>query len=40
MDIDDFNEILKELYIGQGVKTVQLKRDEKNNVAKLLLTFN
>ena len=40
LDIDDFNEILKELYIGQGIKTVQLKRDEKNNVARLLLTFN
>ena len=40
LDVDDFNEILKNLYIGRGIDTIQLKKDERNNVARVLLNFN
>lgn len=38
ISVDDMNEVLSHIEIGNGIKSIQLKRDGK--VAKLLLDFN
>ena len=38
IDVDDFNLVLKETQVGNGLDSIQLKKE--GNVAKLLLNFN
>ena len=38
ISVDDMNEVLSHIEIGNGIKSIQLKQDGK--VAKLLLDFN
>jgi hypothetical protein len=38
ISVDDMNKVLSEMYIGNGIESIQLKKE--GNVAKLLLDFN
>ena len=38
ISVDDMNEVLSKMHVGNGIKSIQLKQDGK--VAKLLLDFN